>query len=247
MYEKELKIAITAVKASEKTFRKYFGTKTKLESKSGDFRNLVSLADKTIEQEIKDILVARFPTHGFIGEEGGAANPDAELQWVLDPIDGTSNYVNGLADCVISLALLKKRKTVLAVVSVPMLNELYTAVVGKGSRCNGKRIHVSKKTDLQRAFGALGWSKNLEFAVEKFTRLLPRVLNLRAAGSGTFTLCNVARGNFDFFVGRGGPAVWDIAAGQLIVEEAGGKLLGNKKIQIAANKTLAAKLFKLFK
>ena len=97
MYEKELKIAITAVKASEKTFRKYFGTKTKLESKSGDFRNLVSLADKTIEQEIKDILVARFPTHGFIGEEGGAGNSHAKLQWVLDPIDGTSKSVCGLA------------------------------------------------------------------------------------------------------------------------------------------------------
>ncbi len=250
MYEKQLKIAIAAVKASEKTFRKYFGTKTKLQNKSGDFRNLVSLADKTIEKEIRKYILTKFPKHGFVGEENGSVNRKAEFKWVLDPIDGTSNYINGLSSCVISLALLKKEKTVLAVVYVPMLRELYTAILGQGALCNGQPVRVSNKTDLHLGFGALGWSRDIKFAVRLFSKLLPKVLSLRVAGSGTFTLCNVAKGNYDFFVGKGNPAIWDIVAGELIVKEAGGAVVNLKKkppIQIAANKMLAAKIFKLFK
>ena len=93
MYEKELKIAIEAVKKAEPTFRKYFGTKTKVQTKEGNYRNLVSFADKKIETDIKKFLLNRFPQYGFIGEEYGGFNSNAEFVLVLDAIDGNSNYL----------------------------------------------------------------------------------------------------------------------------------------------------------
>ncbi|MBI2637602.1 MAG: hypothetical protein HYW88_01755, partial [Candidatus Sungbacteria bacterium] len=115
MYQKELQIAIQAVKKSEPTFRKYFGTKTKVQKKGGNYRNLVSYADKKIEVDIKKFLMKIFPSYGFIGEENGGFNSKAEFVWALDPIDGTTNYLQGLPYCAISLALLRQGKPIVGV------------------------------------------------------------------------------------------------------------------------------------
>lgn len=246
-YKKELKIAIAAVKASEPTFRKYFGTETKVQTKDGDFRNIATLADRKIERDVKNYLARRFPDYGFIGEENGHFPTRSAYSWVLDPVDGTSNYVHGHPECAISLALLKNKKPVMAVVFAPALNELYIARLGAGATCNGKKLKVSKISDVKRSFGAIGWSRNLNFAVWLFSKILTHILTTRVAGSGTMALCYTAKGTYDFFVGRGGSAIWDTAPGELIIKEAGGSFMSNSKIQIAANKTLAAKLFRLFK
>ena len=247
MYEKELKIAIAAVKASEKTFRRYFGTKTKVQIKNDDYRNIATLADRKIEKDIKSFLSLRFPEYGFIGEENGHFRTRSPFLWVLDPVDGTTNFVHGHPECAISLALLKNKQPVLAVVSAPLLNEFYVARLGSGASLNGKKLRVSKIADVKTSYGAIGWSRNLNFAVWLFSKILKHITTTRVAGSGTIALCYVAKGTYDFFVGRGGSQIWDTAAGELIVKEAGGRFYQDSKIEIAVNSFLSAKLFKFFK
>lgn len=246
MFEKELKIAQEAVKKAEPTFRKYFGTKTKVKTKEGNYRNLVSYADKKIETDIKKFLFKKFPQYGFIGEEFGSFNHQAEYVWVLDAIDGTSNYLQGIPDSPISLGLLKNKKPTVGVVFAPQLNKLYTGISKKGAWLNGKKIKVAKVTDPKMAFTCLGWARNLDWAAKIFPKILPKTLKLRVLGSNALALCNVASGSYDAYV-TVHMDIWDYAAAQVILEEAGGKLLVSKKprLQIAANKTLAKRLLKL--
>ena len=246
MYENELKTAISAVKKAEPTFRKYFGTQTNVQSKSGDYRNLVSYADKKIETDIKKFLMARFPDYGFIGEEHGTSNGGAEFVWALDPIDGTTNYLHALPDCTIALGLLRRGRPVLGVVFAPLHGNIYTAAKGRGAFRNGKRIRASKVGAIRNAFGAFGWGKEPRFAARHFPSLVRRTLKLRVAGSAALTFCQVADGTFDFFYGNIIPNVWDYAAGQIILEEAGGRLLTSKnaKTFVAANPALGKKFLK---
>lgn len=247
MYEKELKTAISAVKRSEKTFRKYFGTKTKVEEKDGNWRNLVSYADKKIESEIKAGLRRVFPSHGFICEEGGRINAEAEYVWTIDPIDGTTNYLRGVPDCTIAVSLLQDQKPVLGIVFAPLLGRLYTAAAGQGARLNGKKISVAKSKNPARAFGGIAWGKDLEFAPWIFSKVIKETRTLRIAGSTALALAQVADGSFDFFCGKKIPDIWDSAPGQLLVEEAGGSFLVSRrqKVQIAGNASIARKLQKI--
>lgn len=248
MYEKELKLAISAVKKAEKTFRKYFGTKTKVEHKNNNPRDLVSFADKKIERDIKKNLIKEFPHYGFIGEESGLMNPNAEYKWVLDPIDGTSNYLQGSSDCAISLALIKNNEPVVGVVLEPILEHLYTARKNAGAKMNGKTIHVSPISDPKKAYGSFGWGRDRNFAKKMFPKLVPVVGKMRVLGSAAVTLCDVAQGVSDFLIGSG-MKIWDYAASQIILEEAGGIFINSEKpaIQIAANPVLSKKLLKLAK
>lgn len=246
MHERELKLAILAVKKSEPTFRKYFGKAAHVTSKGGDYRNLVSASDLKIEQEIKNFLIKAFPAYGFLGEEKGGVNQKAKMQWVLDPIDGTNNYIRGLSDCSISLALLKNQKAVLGIVYAPFLNQLYTAVAGQKAKLNGKSIRAAKSVEIKKAFGAIGWGRELKFAAKTFPKLLPKVLTLRVASSAALTLCQVAAGSFHFFLTKN-MKLWDYAAGKIIVEEAGGKCFIDQKslTLIAGNKNMVGDLQKL--
>lgn len=248
MYEKELKIAIQAVKKSEKTFRKYFGTKTQVKMKNGNRLDLVSYADKQIESEIKNFLKVKFPSYGFIGEEHGSANSNAEFVWALDPIDGTANYLQGISYCSVSLGLLRNGKPIVGVISVPELNLLYTGRLGGGARLNGKVIQVSKVKDITNSFGSLGWGRDLNFGIKWLPIILKKIRKMRIPGSAAVAFGYVAQGLYDFII-HASLNIWDYAAGKIIVEEAGGEFIVSKSpdIQIAANKALAAKLFKLFK
>lgn len=225
MYEKELRAAAQAAKLAEKTFRRYYGTKTQVRVKDKNYRNLVSLADKKIEKDIKAFLQKRFPGYGFMGEEYGAKNPSAEYLWVLDPIDGTTNYIQGIPYCCISLALCHRSKPIVGTVYGPLMRELYTARVHHGAYCNGMRIRVSQTRTLTRAFGALSWGKDNNFGsrmAQKFTLVARKI---RVMGSSALAGCQVASGKFDFIAdGLGGMGFWDVAAASLIVKEAGGKV-----------------------
>ena len=248
MYQKELQIAIRAVKKSESTFRKYFGTRTKVEIKDGNYRDLVSYADKKIEKDIKKILARNFSKYGFIGEESGIINLNAKYKWVLDPIDGTTNYLQGSPDCAISLALMKNDSPIVGVIYEPILGYLYAARKKAGATMNGKKIKVSNIHDLKTAYGSFGWGRDINFAKKMFPKLVPVVGKMRVLGSAVVTLCNVAKGISDFLIGSG-MKVWDYAAAQIILEEAGGVFINSEKpaLQIAANPILAKKLFKLAK
>src|SRR3989344_2463648 len=159
-FDKELKIAVAAVKKSEKTFRKYFGTKIKTKIKEGDYRNLVSYADTKIESDIIKFVSRHFPHHAFHAEESGASGKNSKFLWVLDPIDGTNNYLQGVPECGIALGLLKNGQPVVSVVSFPILNKLYTASLTDKSKLNGKTIKVSKTKEVKHAFGSLAWGRN---------------------------------------------------------------------------------------
>lgn len=245
MYEKELKIAVQAVKKAEKNFRKYFGTKTKVEMKDGNYRNLVSYADKKIELDVKSFLKGRFPDFGFIGEEHGHTNYDSEFVWAFDPIDGTTNYLQSLPDCVISLALLRKNKPVVGVIYAPFLNKLYTAYKGSPAKLNGKVIRTSGTADLKNAFGSLGWGRNIKFAAGLFPKLVRKVRKIRILGSAALAFCYVAQGAYDFLITKS-IEIWDYAAGQVILEQAGGIYgkLPDSGLHIVSNKTLSAVLIK---
>jgi len=247
MYEKALKTAIEAVKKAEKTFRKYHGTKTKVEVKEGNYRNLVSYADKKIERETKAFLLKRFPNYGFIGEEYGNTNTEAEFVWAYDPIDGTTNYLQGLPDCAISLGLLRKGKPVVGVVSAPFVNHFYSARYQGGATRNGKKISASKVGEPAEAFGSVGWGRDINFAKKTIPRLLPKIRKLRVPGSATLGLCYVADGGYDFFADKS-MKIWDYAGAKIILEEAGARLFISEKpkLQIASNPRLLKKLRKLF-
>jgi myo-inositol-1(or 4)-monophosphatase len=248
MYEKELKIAIQAVKKAEKTFRRYHGTKTKVEMKEGSYLNLVSYADKKIEADTKKFLLKRFPRYGFIGEEYGNTNEKAEYVWAFDPIDGTTNYLQGLPDCAISLALLKKNNPVVGVVSAPFVFRFYSARYHGGATLNGKKITTSNVRKPAKAFGSMGWGRDTEFARKLFPKLLPKIRKMRVPGSVALGLCYVAEGAYDFFIDKS-MKIWDYAASQIILSEAGAKLLISKKpkLQIAANPLLTKTFFRLLK
>lgn len=240
MYEKELRVAIQAVKKAEKTFHRYFGTKTAVRKKNGDFRNLASFADRKIEEDLKKFLLEKFPSLGFLGEESGAVRAQAKFKWVLDPVDGTSNYLHGLPDCAIALALLKDNRPVLGVISAPILKKIYTAVLGQGAKLNGQQITVSKTKELKKAFAAFGWAKDRAFAARYFSKVIKQIFNARVAGSVSLALCQVADGSFDLFFGKKTENVWDYAPGQIILLEAGGvfQASGKKNILLAANKKM---------
>ena len=248
MYQKELQLAIQAAKKAEPTFRKYFGTKPKVQSKGGNFRNIVSFVDRAIEKQLKDFLLKNFPAYGFIGEESGEMNRKAEYVWIVDPIDGTTNYIYGSPDCAISIALLKNNSPVVGVTFSPVSKRFFQAAKGSGARLNGKPIKVSKVTETKKTYGGFGWGRDVDFAKKMFPGLVPHVGKLRVLGSSTIALGSVAAGIYDFFVGHE-MEIWDYAAGQILVEEAGGKFIlpENLKIQIATNKVLVPKLLELLK
>lgn len=244
MYEKELKVAIRAIKKSEKTFLKYFGTRTKVEHK-GSYRVPVSYADKKIESEIKSILSKYFPDYGFIGEEQGRSNSGRRHVWALDPIDGTVNYIQGLSDCSISLALLKNNKSVIGVVYMPLLHRLYTVKLGSGAWLNGKKVHVSKTSKFKEALGGLGWGKSIKFASDLVPKLVTKVRKIRVPGCASVGICNVAEGSYDFLITKS-IKLWDYAASQLILEEAGGvfRQFPQQELFIISNKNLSQVLIK---
>lgn len=248
MYEKELKIAIEAVKSAEPTFRKYFGTRTKVEIKGGNYRDLVSYADKKIQREIKAFLKKRFPGTGFIGEENNETESDSGTAWVLDPIDGTGNYLRGLPDCSISLALMANGKFVAGVVYAPFLGKIYTAAKGTGANLNNRPIRVRGVKQPDKAFGGMGWGRNVKFARNLFPKLVSTVMKLRVPASASLGICYTAQGSYDFFVDRE-MKIWDYAASSIILEEAGGELILSKKpqLQVAANPFLARKIFHVAK
>jgi myo-inositol-1(or 4)-monophosphatase len=247
MYEKELRLAMQAVKIAEKTFKQYYGTQTQVKIKDNNYRNLVSIADKKIERQIKTFLQKKFPDYGFIGEEYGNKNIKNDFVWALDPIDGTTNYLHGLPDCAISLGLLHKNKTVVGVILAPYVNRFYTAQKGKGAFLNGKKIKVSDVKNVKMAFGSMGWGRNIEHALFYLPRIIPHILKFRVPGSAALGLAYVAQGSYDFFLDKS-MKIWDWAAGRAILEEAGGIFtMSPKGTYVCSNKKIALPLMNFIK
>jgi myo-inositol-1(or 4)-monophosphatase len=190
-------------------------------------------SQKMIEKDLR----RSFPQIPLLGEEGIAGNPNAEFRWVVDPIDGTVNFAYGIPHACVSIALQRRAdlagaaefedgyQTLLGVVYDPFCDELWTGLRGQSAKLNGRNIHVSQHRKLGEAIVSIGFAKNhanLEATLPYFTNLVHQVRKLRIMGSAALALTYVATGRFDAYLERG-IRIWDIAAGGLIVECAGGK------------------------
>lgn len=194
------------------------------------FKGSINLVTN-VDHEVEDILIGslrkEFPEIGFLSEEIGRINPNSDLKWVIDPIDGTTNFAHGFPFYAISVALEKDEIPVFGMVYDPEREELFSAETGRGAFLNGKQIRVTGQKDLKKCLLVTGFSYKLGKSMEEnlihFRHFLTASQAVRRAGAASLDLCYVACGRFDGFWELDlNP--WDTAAGWLIVKEAGGEV-----------------------
>ncbi|MEM1377933.1 MAG: inositol monophosphatase family protein [Pseudomonadota bacterium] len=197
------------------------------EKSLGDF---VSEADRQAEDELAAALEQEFPTYGWIGEETGTREGgSAGMKWIADPLDGTTNFLSGLPHWAVSVALYKNNQALAAAIFDPSKGEMFSAELGRGAFLNGKPIRVntsapSSSTLLATGVPAGGRTTYLRQSLNDLERLMPQTAGVRRWGAAALDLAYVACGRVDAYWERNlGP--WDIAAGTLIVEEAGGEVM----------------------
>jgi len=220
---RELEAAIEAAEAAGEVLRGGFGQHLDVEYKGGT--ELVTEADEKAEQKIREVLEESFPHYGMLTEESGELEGEADARWIVDPLDGTTNYVHGVPFFSVSIALERDDEVVLGVVHDPMANETYAAERGEGATLNGEFIGVSETDELVRALVGTSYPDDpgeLPSSLDLFGRFTNLVRGMRRLGSGALDLCYVAAGRLDGCYEQGFSA-WDIAAGVLILEEAGGE------------------------
>ena len=187
--------------------------------------NLVTNVDREVENILIGSLRKEFPDIGFLSEEIGEIRPGSGLKWIIDPIDGTTNFAHGFPFYSISLALEREKKPILGIVYDPVRNELFSAERGRGAHLNGKPIKVSPQKDLKKSLLMTGFSyklgKSMEANLVHFRNFLIASQAVRRAGSASLDLCYVACGRLEGFWELD-LKPWDTAAGWLIVREAGG-------------------------
>jgi myo-inositol-1(or 4)-monophosphatase len=209
--------------AGELLLERYGGPARGVESKSSD-TDLVSEADHASEAAIKELLAAERPDDGLLAEEGSAREGINGRRWVIDPLDGTVNYLYRLPAWCVSVGLEDPDGGVVAVVHDPLRDETFTAERGQGARLNGHAIRVSGEERPERALIATGFGYTAErraAQAQVVCRVLPHFRDIRRAGSAALDLAYVAAGRVDGFYERG-LNHWDWAAARLIVIEAGG-------------------------
>ncbi len=186
--------------------------------------DFVTEVDRQAEYIIIETIKKSYPDHAFLGEESGKSG-DSEYLWIIDPLDGTTNFLHGIPHFAISIALQYKDRLDQAVIYDPVKQELFTASQGKGAQLNGKKIRVSPQKTLDGALLATGFPFREDQEVDKFIKsfkaLFPMIAGIRRAGVASLDLAYVAAGRFDGFW-EFSLKSWDIAAGVLIVQEAGG-------------------------
>lgn len=255
-----LEQGLKACRLGREVLLKYLGNLTKVEEKFQ--AGLVSEADKESEVTIINHLKSHFPDMEFLGEESSYAGikPDKKRggekgRWILDPLDGTTNFVHSFPIFCISLGLEINEEMQVAIIDVPVLGETYTAIKGQGAFVNGRPIHVSQQTELKKSFLATGFFNEDETILSEqlkiFSKLVRSSRAIRRPGAAAYDLCMVAKGVFDGYWERG-LKPWDSAAGLLLVREAGGEVLdyqGNEyhpylETIVAGNKNVAHQLVK---
>lgn len=187
--------------------------------------NLVTNIDRACEQLITEKLQGYYPDHDILAEEGGGKRKNSEYKWIVDPLDGTTNYAHGYPLFCTSIALEYKSQIVLGVVYEPNRDELFYTEIGNGCFLNGKKIRVSKTKSLKESLLATGFAYNIKQTrnnnIDHFGHMLLKAQAVRRDGVAAIDLCYVACGRFDGFWELN-LFPWDVAAGSLIVREAGG-------------------------
>jgi len=251
--DKVLELAILWVKKTGKLQMSYFRTKNLGISTKSNISDVVTKVDKESERYLIECINKYFPFHDILGEETGMHKANAEInveadfenktevdkkdshnynledkyRWVLDPLDGTNNYSQGLPIFVVSIALQCNKKTIMGVVYAPYFDELYTAKVGGGAYMNGNKICVALPKELGACVLGTGFpydkGENPDNNISNFSRLVPNIRGVRRMGAAAYDLCCVASGFLDGYWELN-LKIWDMCAAALIVEEAGGEI-----------------------
>jgi myo-inositol-1(or 4)-monophosphatase len=220
-----LNIAIEAARAAATIINramKRMDTVKITEKQPNDF---VTEVDQRVEQEIISVVRKAYPSHGFVGEEGGTVEGD-DYQWIIDPIDGTRNFIHGFPHFAVSIAVMHKNRIEHGVIYDPNRQELFTATRGKGAQLNDRRIRVSERKKLEECLLGTGFAyrhagRNNTTPAKILQAVIPACGDIRRAGAATLDLAYVACGRLDGFWEMG-LKIWDIAAGILLIKEAGG-------------------------
>ena len=239
-----LETAIEAAAEAGKLLRKNFGST--LNVNQATHHDIKLEMDELSQKLITRVILADYPDHCILGEEGVAGSPNADVRWVVDPLDGTVNYFYGIPHYAVSIAAQVRRssagptssqamtpvppdddwETVAGVVLDPELDELFVSETGKPAMLHGHPIHVSERTELSEAIVAIGFFKSTETidrSLQDFGQMIHKVRKMRLMGAASLDLAYVACGRYDAYI-EYGIKLWDIAAGQLILENAGGRV-----------------------
>lgn len=215
-------IAIQAAQAAGQVLQKYFEM-TGLERSIKSDSSFATIADTEAEQVIVGIIEKEYPDHGIVGEEGTSKNTNADYQWIVDPLDGTGNFANGIPIFAVSIAVVHKGIPIIAVVHNPVTNSLFVAEKGQGTFYNGKPARVSTQT-AQEGLVTFGYSaKERDRTRNLFAKTGNHFKSSRLLGSTALELGYLARGGTEGFICIG-LYPWDYVAGQLLVSEAGGTI-----------------------
>ena len=220
-----LNIAVTAARKAGDIIIRHVERIDRLTIKAKEYNDFVSQVDRHAEDEIIYTLRKAHPDHAILAEESGAHDGSAEFQWVIDPLDGTTNFLHGFPVFAVSIAVKHRGVLEHGVVYDPMRQELFTASRGGGAQLDDKRIRVSQQKTLEGALIGTGFpfreNQNLELYMRMFEVMARQTAGLRRAGSAALDLAYVAAGRLDGFWEMG-LKPWDIAAGVLLIQEAGG-------------------------
>jgi myo-inositol-1(or 4)-monophosphatase len=216
--------------------------------------DLVTEADFAAQEAVRTELLGAFPDHGFLAEENGASTVGQDgYRWIVDPLDGTTNYVHGLRQFCVSIALERHGKLLAGVVYDPSADECFSAAAGQGATLNGRPLQVSGVRELSQALVAASFPPRVgreHPSIAEFLNVMERAQAVRRMGSSALNLCYVAAGRLDAYWASD-TKTWDVAAGWLLVREAGGGVVGRHggepdlakpRFVAAANDALATEL-----
>ncbi|MFC0117604.1 inositol-1-monophosphatase [Pseudoalteromonas xiamenensis] len=223
-----LNIAVRAARNAGKVILRACEDLSKVEASQKGSNDFVTNVDKDAEAVIRETILKAYPNHSIVGEElGQIEGTDADYLWVIDPLDGTTNFIKGIPHFAVSIALKVKGRVEQAVVYDPVRSELFTASRGQGAQLNSKRLRVSNANDLSGTVLATGFpfknKHHMDAYLDAFKALFVHTADIRRAGSAALDMAYVAAGRVDGFY-EIGLKPWDTAAGELLVKEAGGMI-----------------------
>jgi myo-inositol-1(or 4)-monophosphatase len=230
--QEALGVASDAVKRAGKILIKGINEEKYTQAKSHKY-DPVTIFDRRSEKVLTDIIRNSFPDHGIVSEEGTRIEGKSPYTWLIDPLDGTNNFLRGIPHFSVSLALTRDGESFVGCTYDPVRNELFTAIRGEGATLNGRSIRVSAQASLEGCVVGVGFSSRPELAMftqSRLAQVIPHVRAIRTYGSACLDLAYVASGRIDvaWYLSLW---PWDIAAGKLLIAEAGGassNLLGGK-------------------
>jgi myo-inositol-1(or 4)-monophosphatase len=221
----DLELAIHAALAAGKLLRDNFGRDAVVDEAT--HHDIKLALDRESQALITAVLLGERPADALYGEEGIAGNQTSPRQWIVDPIDGTVNYFYGIPHFCVSIALRVAGEIVVGVIHDPMVGETWTVEAGSPAMLNGRPIHASKRATLEESILFVGCGKDesaLQTGIDRFRRASLRARKMRMMGSAALGMAYVASGRLDAYI-ESSISLWDIAAGQLLVESAGGKVV----------------------